>query len=88
MKETKQRSVTKAISYRLGATIATFVLAFVFTQSLEIATSIGLLDFVVKFMIYYLNERVWTLINWGYKKETPIDLQLKKEGNATASYTA
>ncbi len=69
MKETKKRSITKAVTYRLGATIATFTLAYVFTGSVEIATSIGILDFFVKFTIYYLNERVWTLVPWGYNKE-------------------
>lgn len=68
MKETKQRSVTKAVTYRLLATVATFTLALAFTGSLEIATSIGLLDFVVKFSIYYFNERFWNLIAWGYKQ--------------------
>lgn len=69
MKETKKRSITKAVTYRLGATVATFTLAYVFTGSIEIATSIGILDFFVKFTIYYLNERVWTLVPWGYNKE-------------------
>jgi len=69
MKETKKRSITKAVTYRMAATVATFSLALIFTGSLEIATSIGILDFIVKFTIYYLNERVWTLVSWGYKKE-------------------
>ena len=87
MKETKQRSVTKAVSYRLAATITTFTLAFLFTGSLEIATSIGLLDFIVKFAIYYLNERIWTLISWGYKNEKSINLlRNKKESHATTSH--
>ncbi len=68
MKETKQRSVIKAVTYRLLATIATFSLAFIFTGSLEIATSIGILDFIVKFTIYYLNERAWNLTSWGYTR--------------------
>ena len=69
MKETKQRSVIKAVTYRLLATIATFSLALIFTGSLEIATSIGVLDFIVKFSIYYLNERVWNLTSWGYTRQ-------------------
>lgn len=88
MKETKNRSIIKSISYRLAATLATFSLALIFTGSLEIATNIGLLDFVVKFIIYYANERAWTLTTWGYKKETPIELPTKKQANATASHTA
>lgn len=82
MKETKKRSITKAVTYRLAATVATFTLALIFTGSIEIATTIGLLDFVVKFTIYYLNERLWTLVSWGYQKEKTINSQFKKESHA------
>ena len=87
MKETKQRSVTKAVTYRIAATVATFSLALIFTGSIEIATSIGILDFIIKFIIYYLNERAWNLTSWGYQKKRPIDLQLKKESHAATSHT-
>ena len=66
--ETRKRSIVKAVTYRSLATIATFTLAFAFTGSIEIATSIGLLDFVVKFAIYFINERLWNLTSWGYLK--------------------
>ena len=67
-RETRKRSIIKAVTYRSLATIATFTLAFAFTGSVEIATSIGLLDFVVKFAIYFINERLWNLTSWGYLK--------------------
>jgi adenylylsulfate kinase len=65
-KETKKRSIVKAVSYRFLATSTTFLLAFVFTGSIEIATSISILDFVFKLGIYFLNERLWNLTSWGY----------------------
>lgn len=67
IQEKKSRSITKAMTYRVSATLATFTLAYVFTGSLEIASQIGFLDFFVKFAIYYMNERVWTKTGWGYK---------------------
>ena len=83
--ETKKRSITKAMTYRLLATIATFTLAYAFTGSIEIATSIGLLDFVIKFAIYFLNERVWNLTSWGYLRS---ENNIKKENyNAATSST-
>jgi len=66
--ETRKRSIVKAVTYRSLATVATFSLAFAFTGSIEIATSIGLLDFVIKFAIYFVNERLWNLTSWGYLK--------------------
>ena len=66
MREKKSRSIIKAVSYRTAATMATVTLAYAFTGSLETAGQIGLLDFFIKFAIYYLNERVWTMTRWGY----------------------
>jgi uncharacterized membrane protein len=92
MKETKKRSITKAVSYRLGATMATFSLAYLFTGSVEIATSIGVLDFFIKFTIYYLNERIWTFVPWGYSKQAQITTNeqqpSKLEQHAATSHQA
>jgi len=88
MKEKRKRSIIKAVTYRSAATVATFTLALIFTGSLEIATSIGLLDFIVKFTIYYLNERIWTLVSWGYHIEpAPTESHAKKETHVTTSHT-
>ena len=67
MKEQKRRSILKAVTYRTLATFATFLVAYTFTGSLELATSIGLIDSGIKFVLYYLNERVWLRTNWGYQ---------------------
>lgn len=71
--ENHKRSLIKGITYRILATITTFSLAYIFTGSLEIAGQIGLLDFVLKYLIYYINERIWIRTKWGYvvnKKES------------------
>lgn len=81
-KETRKRSITKAVTYRSLATVATFTLAYAFTGSIEIATSIGLLDFVVKFAIYFVNERLWNLTSWGYLKT---ENNIKKENYHAAT---
>ena len=77
VKERKRRSVIKAVTYRVSATVATFSLAYAFTGSLEIASQIGLLDFIVKFIIYYLNERIWNKSNWGYHPRAGINYDRK-----------
>lgn len=66
-KEQKRRSLIKAITYRIAATIATFSIALTFTGNIELATTIGLLDAVVKFLLFYINERIWIRTNWGYQ---------------------
>jgi len=64
----RKRSLVKAISFRIIATLATMVLVYLFTKELTITAGIGFLDFVSKLIIYYGHERVWNLIKWGKSK--------------------
>lgn len=63
--DSKLRSIVKGVSYRLLATCATFTVAFLLTGDASTALKVGLIDSVVKFAIYYLNERGWNQIKWG-----------------------
>jgi len=59
------RSVVKAISWRIVATLTTILLVFVYTGNVVISGSVGLLEFVLKIIIYYVHERVWNLLGFG-----------------------
>ena len=63
--ETRRRSLVKAISWRILAAIITALVVLSMTKQLKFAAEIGLLDTVVKFLIYFLHERVWNKINYG-----------------------
>lgn len=69
MNEKRRRSLVKAVTYRALATIATFSIALAFTGNVELATSIGLVDTVVKFLLFYVNERIWLRSRWGYQSQ-------------------
>ncbi len=73
-KENPLRSVSKAVSYRLLATGATFILSFIIfdryteipvSKSVENAGLIASAEFFTKIFMYYLHERLWTNISWG-----------------------
>ncbi|MBN2638624.1 MAG: DUF2061 domain-containing protein [Bacteroidales bacterium] len=73
-KDSPTRSILKAISWRFIASGATFIISFVVfrhstdktdTQVLQYATAIASVDVVVKLILYYLHERMWTNIAWG-----------------------
>ena len=64
-KETKLRSIIKAFSWRLIATLTTFLLVYFATGELILAAGIGALDLTIKLVLYFFHERVWNLINWG-----------------------
>lgn len=63
--EKRRRSIAKTITFRIIATITTFVLVLIFTRNIALASSIGLLDLISKLIIYYAHERVWGKIKWG-----------------------
>lgn len=39
--------------------------AFIFTGDIVLSGAVGLGDFVVKAIVYYVHERVWANITWG-----------------------
>lgn len=41
------------------------MLAWLFTQQIGVAVSIGLTEAVTKIVLYYLHERVWNRISLG-----------------------
>ena len=67
--ESHLRSITKALSWRVIATLVTFFVSWVLIGSVETAIKIGLLDTSIKFATYYLHERAWIRSNFGKLKE-------------------
>lgn len=70
-KESKLRSIIKAVTWRLIATGTTFLLAFfVFSgtgceEVLQKSTIVAGLELVIKLLIYYLHERAWQMVPRG-----------------------
>jgi uncharacterized membrane protein len=65
MKEKPVRSIAKAISWRIVATLTTTLLVFAFTGNLVISTGVGASEFLLKIVIYYFHERLWNLLQFG-----------------------
>ena len=63
--EKRFRSILKAVSWRIVATLTTIALAFVLTGNLVVSASLGALEVTVKIVVYYLHERLWNLTNFG-----------------------
>jgi len=76
--ETHSRTVAKTLSWRVLATIITSCLVWVLTGKLELGFSIGLLDCLTKIVIYYLHERMWSKVRFGYA--TPVAVSYRQEG--------
>lgn len=63
--ESHIRSIIKALSWRVIATFVTFLVAWIFTGTIDMAIKIGLLDTVIKLGAYYFHERAWIRLNFG-----------------------
>ncbi len=59
------RSLVKAATWRATGTIDTFILSFLFTKSIKLASSIAFTEVVTKIALFYVHERVWNRISWG-----------------------
>lgn len=70
------RSLLKGVSYRIIGTITTVAITYTFTRQTGTALTVGLVDVLVKVLIYYLHERAWNRITFGQKPVQPIDYQI------------
>mgnify|MGYP001137920739 CR=1 FL=1 len=63
------RSLVKAISWRIIATLTTILLVIIFSRDLVLGTVVGITELILKTIIYYVHERVWNLSNFGRKRD-------------------
>jgi uncharacterized membrane protein len=64
-RESRLRSLLKAFSWRIIATLTTTIIAYVITGEIKAAVTIGSIEFVLKFFIYYAHERLWQWLPRG-----------------------
>ena len=60
---TINRSLAKTISWRIIATLDTFIISFFITKELKIAGIIAALEVLTKTFLYFFHERMWNKIN-------------------------
>lgn len=61
----RRHSLAKTVSWRVTATIDTFIISFFVTGSFAWAGSIAGLEVLTKMGLYYLHERAWARVHWG-----------------------
>jgi uncharacterized membrane protein len=70
MSEKAYRTAIKTTSWRFFATIDTFIISYLITGSLVMASSIGVIEVFTKLFLYYVHERVWNRISFGRVMKT------------------
>lgn len=68
--ETKARSIAKAISWRVIATLVTMTVVYLVTGRVGAAVEIGLFDTLIKIFAYFWHERIWLRVPYGQKRYT------------------
>ncbi len=68
------RSIVKAVSWRAGGTVVTFMVVWVVAGELSLAAQIGILDTAIKIGAFYVHERFWNRLSFG--KQKPPEYQI------------
>jgi len=61
----KKRTLVKTMTWRITASLTTFLIAWLLTGDLLIGVSIGSIEAIAKIFLYYYHERIWNNINWA-----------------------
>ena len=69
MSDTTVRSLAKAISWRITGTIDTFLISWLITGHVLLATGIAFTEIMTKVFLFWLHERVWNKIAWGRQEQ-------------------
>jgi len=72
IKVTKDRpikSIIKTITWRIIASVTTFILAMLFfgddPQAAQKATGVAVAESLIKMLLYFFHERAWAQLRWG-----------------------
>lgn len=71
MYESKIRSVVKGVTWRIIASGTTMLIVYIATGNLALVAGVGLIDVSLKFLFYYLHERTWGKVRWGFMGVEP-----------------
>jgi uncharacterized membrane protein len=58
-KKSRIRHIAKTITWRLIASLTTFILAYIFTQDITKSLWLMGIEMVLKLLLYYYHERAW-----------------------------
>ncbi|MDC6470229.1 DUF2061 domain-containing protein [Candidatus Pelagibacter sp.] len=61
----QKRTIAKTLTWRITASLATFIIAWILTGDFLIGVSIGSIEALTKIFLYYFHERIWNNISWA-----------------------
>jgi len=70
LKETATRSITKTITWRFVGSSTVAIASYIMTGDITVALATVSSTFLANAGLYFVHERVWSLVKWGYEDET------------------
>ena len=61
----QKRTIVKTLTWRIAASLTTFMIAWILTGDLLVGVSIGSIEALAKIFLYYFHERIWNNISWA-----------------------
>ena len=61
----QKRTIVKTLTWRVTASLTTFIIAWALTGDLLIGSTIGSVEAIAKIFLYYFHERIWNNISWA-----------------------
>jgi len=65
--ESHGRSISKAVCWRILASLDTFAITLLVTRNFMWAGSIASIESISKVVLYYLHERAWSKLHWDHE---------------------
>ena len=65
MSDTPVRSLAKSVTWRIAGTVDTFVISWLITGEILLASGIAVTEIATKICLFWAHERVWNRIGWG-----------------------
>jgi uncharacterized membrane protein len=66
--EAHRRSIAKSFTWRVTASLDTFLVSFIITGRVAIAGSIAAAEILTKLALYYFHERIWAFVPYGLRR--------------------
>tara|TARA_B100000886_G_scaffold142455_1_gene96696 strand:+ start:23179 stop:23391 length:213 start_codon:yes stop_codon:yes gene_type:complete len=64
-KDIRIRSLIKTITWRILASLDTFLIAWFVSGSISVGGWIATIEVITKIILYYFHERAWNKVKWG-----------------------
>ena len=65
LSDTKLRSISKTISWRLTGTLCTFIVSWLILGDISTSSTIAVIQLTFNTIVFYIHERLWNVIKWG-----------------------